>query len=314
MQSTCRALVQFTRNQQLNMHLSTSCTKMRHWQRNFPACTTADVRVHLLLAGVLVLGPVGLSVCTPQQARVVPCICSLSGVTLLCLTLSLSHVHTGNPRYSSTTYDTGWNKPDVTSRPYSCLHLPFSSCSQLRAHLSPTLNSHNLVYCLSCCHHPAHSCLGQPSDTISPFVDTTVDFSSPIVSYNFSFFPIKWLFVWPQTTDHHQQSFVFSSSQSHMPQPTTITHFPFWESGVISSFPSKPANSTVILEHQTHLYHNTITLRYSTNDCVLYWFKTSCNAIILGSFFLCSFSVFSVIPSQCPNLHHCSLHKETTLY
>ena len=46
------------------------------------------------------------------------CICSLSGVTLLCLTLSLSHVHTGNPRYSSTTYDTGWNKPDVTSRPY----------------------------------------------------------------------------------------------------------------------------------------------------------------------------------------------------
>ena len=188
---------------------------------------------------------------------------------------------------------------------------PAPSYEHISPQLSTVITSSTVSPVVTIQHTPAW---GSPSDTISPFVDTTVDFSSPIVSYNFSFFPIKWLFVWPQTTDHHQQSFVFSSSQSHMPQPTTITHFPFWESGVISSFPSKPANSTVILEHQTHLYHNTITLRYSTNDCVLYWFKTSCNAIILGSFFLCSFSVFSVIPSQCPNLHHCSLHKETTLY
>ena len=72
------------------------------------------------------------------------------GSLWLCLeTLSLtSHCTTqvipGTPQ---TTYDTGWNKPDVTSRPYSVFSLPFSSCSQLRAHLSPTLNSHNLVYC-----------------------------------------------------------------------------------------------------------------------------------------------------------------------
>ena len=67
---------------------------------------------------------------------------------------------------------------------------PAPSYEHISPQLSTVITSSTVSPVVTIQHTPAW---GSPSDTISPFVDTTVDFSSPIVSYNFSFFPIKWL-------------------------------------------------------------------------------------------------------------------------
>ena len=136
-------------------------------------------------------------------------------------------------------------------------------------HISPQLSTvMNLVYCLSCCHHPAHSCLGQPLwYHLTICRHDMCEITHLPRKWYMKFFLISdyWIvchrLLIPPTEFRVLKWFTFHNLQ--------------YSGSILSSLDlisssRQTSNSTVILEHG--LYHNTITLRYSTNGC-LYWLR-----------------------------------------